>query len=533
MKKLYIYLIACVAMLGFTKCDSLDMEPQSSITDANYWKSDAQFSAFNVGLHAKLRETSYNIFLLGEPRSDIYSGESSYYGGAPQGNEHLPFNTLNVANTGISNFAGMYTVINQLNLMIEKTTETGVLSADAKNYYLGEAYGMRAYLYFHLLRSWGDVIIWTSYTNGASLDLSDLTKGASPAAEVMAQIKSDIEASENAFGNQTRFKYDRHFWSKAATLMLKGEVYLWSGNQMGGGSADFAVAKTALQSLVNYDQELTLNSDFSETFAYNKKNNSEIIFAIRNQLDEFDLWNNNYRLNMVPLKANQLIYFDENFISFKDMPEESYDGLIRFAMKNELYTKVYHDKDSRKRVTMKAVYEQDPDTKEFKYIGVYAHKFRGTLKAGSTVYTNADDYPIYRYADCLLLLAEAKAFLNEDPSAEINAVRERAYGKEYFNANRATLAYPNDNDPEFYANNKFVDPDSKGALEAVLKERLREFIIEGKRWYDLRLAGDKYVLEHTSAVATKLLWPIDANTLTNNKALEQTPGYENKSDEKK
>ena len=533
MKKLYIYLIAGASMLGFTRCDSLDLEPTSSITDANYWKTDAQFSGFNVGLHAKLRETSYNIFLLGEPRSDIYSGESSYYGGAPQGNERLPFNTLNEANTGISNFAGMYTVINQLNLMIAKASETSVLAEDTKNYYLGEAYGMRAYLYFHLLRSWGDVILSTEYTNGASLDISDLTKEASPATEVMAQIKRDIEASENAFGTQTKFKYGRHFWSKAATLMLKGEVYLWSGNQMGGGSADFTIAKTALQSLVNYDQKLTLNTDFAETFAYNKKNNDEIIFAIRNQLDEYDLWNNNYRLNMVPLKTNQLGYFDENFVSFKDLPEESYDGLIRFAMKKELYTKVYHDKDARKRVTFKAVYDQDADTKEFKYIGIYAHKFRGTLKAGSTVYTNADDYPIYRYADCLLLLAEAKAFLNEDPSAEINAVRERAYGKEYFEANRATLAYPNDNDPVFYANNEFADPDNKGALEAVLKERLREFIIEGKRWYDLRLAGDTYVTKHTTATSTKLLWPIDAGTLTNNKALKQTPGYATDNGDKK
>ena len=72
----------------------------------------------------------------------------------------------------------------------------------------------------------------------------------------------------------------------------------------------------------------------------------------------------------------------------------------------------------------------------------------------------------------------------------------------------------------------FVKPDNAGAMEAVLKERMREFMVEGKRWYDLRLAGDEYVLEHTTAEATRLLWPIDKNTLTNNSALKQTPGYE-------
>ena len=64
----------------------------------------------------------------------------------------------------------MYKVINQINLIIAKTKETTVLSEAGKNYYLGEAYGMRAYLYFHLLRSWGDVILYLDYTNGASLD---------------------------------------------------------------------------------------------------------------------------------------------------------------------------------------------------------------------------------------------------------------------------------------------------------------------------------------------------------------------------
>ena len=71
--------------------------------------------------------------------------------------------------------------------MIAKTKETTVLSEAGKNYYLGEAYGMRAYLYFHLLRSWGDVILYLDYTNGASLDLSNLSKAASPAEEVMKQ----------------------------------------------------------------------------------------------------------------------------------------------------------------------------------------------------------------------------------------------------------------------------------------------------------------------------------------------------------
>lgn len=59
------------------------------------------------------------LFLLGEPRADIY-GDTPFGGEATQGMERLPYNTINKENVGISNFAGMYKVINQINLMIAK-----------------------------------------------------------------------------------------------------------------------------------------------------------------------------------------------------------------------------------------------------------------------------------------------------------------------------------------------------------------------------------------------------------------------------
>ncbi len=520
MKKLYTYILAGLSLVLFTRCDALDLAPVSSIADNNYWKSEAQFSTFNVGLHALLRECSYNFFLLGEPRADIY-GDTPFGGEATQGMERLPFNTLNKENVGISNFAGMYKVINQVNLMIEKTNETTVLPEASKKYYLGEAYGMRAYLYFHLLRSWGDVVLYLNYTSGSSLDLSNLAKAASPASEVMAQIKSDVAASESAFGDDYSFKIGRHFWSKAATMMLKGEVYLWSGRQMNGGTTDYTIAKTALEDVKKAN--VSLLTSFPRIFAYDNKKSAEIIFTIHNGKDEYNLWDDRYRQNMAPQQAYMTSnYCNKEGVSFKNLPDGQLNGTIRLQVKYDLFNKAFRDGDTRKDASLAAAYKKETDG-TIRYVAPFANKFKGVLLDGSSTRSFLDDYPIYRYADCLLLLAEAKAFLGEDPAAEINEVRKRAYGAEYFEANKATLAYPNDKG-DFYTGNKYMAGD-ESAIEAILKERMREFFFEGKRWYDLRLLGEEYVTKYSSANTSRLLWPINESALTDNPALDQTSGY--------
>lgn len=520
MKKIILTFMAFVSLLGFTGCDSLDMEPVSSISDANYWKTPDHFKAFNTSLHSLLRLRSYNIFTLGEPRADIY-GDQPFGGEATQGVERLPYNTINAEFTGISNFADFYQTLNQVNLMIEKTEATTLLDDKLKNYYLGEAYGMRAYIYFHLLRSWGKVIISNEATSGNTLDISHLDKAASSEEEVMAQIKKDIEASEKAFGGDYSYSFGKCYWSKAATLMLKGEAYLWSGRQMGGGAADYATAKAALED-IQRNAGLSLQPDFADVFAFTNKENSEIIFAFYSGKDEFNMWNGSWGGNMMPQRAYIGGYCDEAGVSYDDLPGFDMYGLMRYQVKKDHYWKSFRPEDTRRLATLKAVYQKKDDG-TLEYIASFPYKFQGTTLEGSNERNWLDDYPVYRYADCLLMLAEAKALLGEDPAAEINAVRERAYGTEYFNAHRNEVAYPNDKG-EFYANNPFEAGD-ENVMEAILKERLREFFFEGKRWYDLRRFGWEYVSKYSSAQQSRLLWPINEGALTNNRALKQTDGY--------
>lgn len=520
MKKIFKYIVAGCLAVSMTSC--LDLEPVSSITDANFWKDEAQYTAFNTGLHGLLRERAYTIFELGEPRADIYNS-LPFTGEASQGVERMIDNTLNAANPVLSNFGEFYTLINQLNLMIAHSEETDLLDEATRTYYLGEAYGLRAYVYFHLLRAYGDVVLHLDYTEGTSVDITNISKAASPASEVMAQIKSDIAASENAFGDDYSYKYGKCYWSKPATMMLKGEVYLWSGRQMGGGESDYQTAKSALEA-VQQHSGASLLSDFHSIFDYDNKENSEIIFTIHYGRNEYNMWNDTYRQTMVMNAANLTTYCTEDGTPLNETELSGVNGTMRYQVEQDLWYKLYRDGDTRRDGSIKAIYKRDETTGDIAYQAPIAWKFRGVLLDGDAQLSWLDDYPIYRYADCLLMLATAKAFLGEDIATEINAIRERAYGADYFSAHQSELAYPNDADGTFYSGNQFVASDAN-PLEAILKERMREFLFEGKRWYDIRLMGNEFVTKYSTASLDRLLWPIDENSLGENQALKQTPGY--------
>lgn len=498
MKKIILSVLAAVAVLS--GCDKLDLKPISSMTDANAWKSEGFYDAFVAGTNSRFREHSYNMFILGECRSDVFGGQP-FGGEAPQGMENLAQNTLSQSNYVLGNYAAFYTNINQLNLLVFNAKDTELLPATKKGNYLGIGHGMRAFYYFQLLRSWGDLVIVTEPTT--SIDITNLAKAASPAAEVMKLILSDIKASKDAFGTNYGFLEKKGYWSLSATLMLEAEVALWNARNGGSATTEAQTALTALETIQAKVPSLKLLDKYTDVFAYDNKGNAEIIFAVRSQLLETSMWNGGLSGSFLPQSTYLANYFNADGSKI-DTKTQNLFGLMRMMPQLKNFTNI-PDNDSRKLATLKDVYDKDKAL-----IGLYPWKFQGTQEAGATSRSMYDDYPIYRYSDLLLLKAEAKMLLGQSPADEINQVRARAYGSKY---DAATIGFPN------------MAGDSDVA-EAILNERFVEFMFEGKRWYDLRRFGNEYVSKHTTLKdMTKLLWPIDLGTLTNNPALKQTPGY--------
>ncbi|MBL7726501.1 MAG: RagB/SusD family nutrient uptake outer membrane protein, partial [Dinghuibacter sp.] len=248
-----------------------------------------------------------------------------------------------------------------------------------------------------------------------------------------------------------------------------------------------------------------LQGNYADIFDPTKKaNNKEIIFAINYELQQALLGVfGSFQVNSI--QATTLSFAQAATPSVSSV-YPYVNGANRVGMNQAMINRLTAaPADQRITNSFRVMYS---NAAPFGTRGILLTKYIGTTAGTSQIYNN--DFPIYRYADVLLLLAEAKAKLGEDPSAEINAIRQRAYGAGYTPHTNGSIT----------AN-----------MNAILEEYLREFIGEGKRWWALRRAGDSYVYANLNptyfspASTAKFLLPISQAMLTADPFLTQTPGY--------
>lgn len=497
MKK-YIYILLVVIL--FSACERiLDIKPTSSLSYNGFWDNEEGAMSAHAGLYEALRSYAGTIWGLGELRSDIWGGvtiESPY-------NIYIIEQDISISKVPYSNWAGFYSLIHKLNDFIQNVPDIDFRNDTEKNHLIAEAYGIRAYIYFTMLKTWGKVPISTQAQvaiNPAQLSLSRSTE-----VEVMDLIKSDINKSIEYFNNDESFwKAKRFYWSQLATLTLKGEVYIWSGKHLGGGANDYTQAKSALSKVIS-NSNVKLLDNYADIFAYNNKNNQELIFSINYEIDQAT----NFYGSFTGRGAEIHPMFDENGNSLNDLVV---NGANRYGVTEKILLILDDINDSRRNATLLRMYKDNKIYTNYNknaYTGSILKKFFGMVDAGSR--KMVDDIPIFRIADAILLLAEAKNNLGEDPSAEINLVRKRAYGDKF----TAALNYVNSNKDD--------------NTNAILNERLKEFVGEGKRWWDLRRAGNKFVFANNEYLKAgdeyKLLLPISLDMIGRNPALKQTKGY--------
>lgn len=518
MKKILYSLMVIVAAVSFSGCDdTLDLGPIDYYGSGNFWNNESQVESFMVGLHQDLRSMYQMFYYLGEARGGTLRLGTSSMGTSMDNEAPIKANTFTATSTGISNWYGIYAKLLQVNHFI-RSVEDGAefLTADKKGYYLGQAYGLRSLYYFMLYRTYGGVPLeLTVKVLGGVIQAENLYLARSTAAETLDQIKADINKSESSFGNSTAVA-GKYLWSPYATAMLKAHIYLWSakvttGNHTATGAADLQTAKTALQKVMGGN--FSLMTDFSKIFT--QKANSEVIFALNFDREESTNWGHNFLYQPNDLLASAT---DTDGNPFTSDPLNLVNGGVMRHEYKESFVKSFDPTDTRRSGTF------------FEYIravhGAAMKKLIGNYSTTLGTRSYDSDIVIFRYADAILMLAEIENGLGGDPAAYVNQIRTRAYGSEY----------------PVYTGGTFEENE-----KAILKERDKEFVNEGSRWFDLirmQDAGKKSLVFTadanyagvygetpapvlTSNKAYMILWPIDVNVLNGDPLLEQNPGYNN------
>ncbi|MGQ0647255.1 MAG: RagB/SusD family nutrient uptake outer membrane protein [Gemmatimonadaceae bacterium] len=478
-----------IALLAATGCtENLVVDPTSTITVNSFWKSPEDARGALAGMYVRFRgEAGLNLYVWGGSRSEeLTTGVE-----ASEGRERFFLNTLDATNAG-PDWLRLYTVVHDANLILKYVPRVTFVSENEPKEILAQAYAMRAYAYFIMARTWGGVPIVKEPTE--SYDPVGSLRPRDDVARVFELIKQDADSALALFPTST-FPACRCQWSRPAVNALKGDVHLWTAKRRGGGAADFTTALQALQSAAAAD--VTLLPRVADVFAYTSKGNREILMAVRHQdLESGENWGNTMyirddQIGAVNASARALV--------------GTGGGASRWTPSPTLRQQFTFD-DSRRDATFAELFRMRGADSTF-YAAV-ALKYKGFVTSGSRRFM--DDVVLYRHADVLLMIAEAKNGLGQDPSSEMNAVRQRAYGAS-FPSHRFTSAGQQQND----------------AL--ILKERLLELALEGKRWWDLVRFGKAFELapslQTRASQAHLLLWPISQTTISLDPKVTQNPGY--------
>ena len=172
-----IYLLA--AGLALVSCSLLDVENPSSIYGSGYWKTKGEVSSYLTGTYTSFRSCCNSLEHF-EARSDVFIGglEGS---GSNQWAQNL------TALNGIS-WGSWYTVIQHCNMILANIDKVSYTDQNEKNDILGQVYTLRAYMYFSLIRLYGDVPLELEATQSSNKPMLER----SPKDKVMERILLDL-----------------------------------------------------------------------------------------------------------------------------------------------------------------------------------------------------------------------------------------------------------------------------------------------------------------------------------------------------
>jgi hypothetical protein len=424
MKKTIIYIITILAV---TACSDnfTDLAPVSNRNEANFYNNADDFI---FGINASYRGLQSNevygraYWTMFEMRGDNSDQGPDQTGLASQ------FTVINTFTEDALNqqidaaWKGSYRVIANSNVIISRIEGIEIESA-LKKRIIGEALFLRSLMFYHLAVAYGNIPLQLKpFIPGEKLTQVDATA-------VYNQLTIDLKQAEENLG-QAYGASDVGRATKGAAATLLAKVYLTLGQK-----GEAAIVLKRIMSTYNY----TLLPDYAKLWGNANENNGESIFEVQylsGGIDQGSSFTNDFSPSS----------FLQNGQGFgRNRPTA--------ALQNS-----YEVNDKRFEISMGTSYiNASNDVIVANYIKKYS---------GNPPVENDSDinFVVFRYADVLLMLAEAIGESTES-YGYINQVRNRA-------------GLPN------------INSLSSGTFaEKLLQERRVELAFENHRWADLKRFG--------------------------------------------
>jgi hypothetical protein len=515
MKRIFSILALMILLSGTWGCqDWLNIKPESEVVLEDFWQNESQVNQALAACYRSLTEQNVmsRMLVWGELRSDDVT-----FGSDMPVDMYKMVNVDIAPSNGYCQWGPIYTVINYCNNFLHFAPQVVDLDANFTESKLhsveAEVLTIRALAYFYLVRTFKEV----PWIDQPSIDdAQDYKVPKSPEGVVLDNIEADlITALKYARTNYEKTVYDKGRITRNAVRALLADIYLW--REKYGQSIDMCN-----QILDNPGTlELVDGKDVLRQVFY-QGNSTESIFEL-----QFDDDN----------QFNQILH-DFYGYSGNMSGEWSFPGVLVTGQYRSFNIKGAAGIESENDIRQKDFLR--PETGGDKY---YVFKYAGALREENST-TNFSTYYyrnttanwiVYRLSDIILMKAEALIQLGNDNEEAMRMIN-MTYLRSNFKEGTEPLKLDNYN--------------TKGDLEKLLlRERQRELMFEGKRWFDLmRLARRadsptpllNYVLKkftgNSSIQFTKmsvmdaLYLPIHTDELKANTALEQNPFYETTGD---
>jgi starch-binding outer membrane protein, SusD/RagB family len=495
MKNLKIAYIFFTFLLVFSCSDTfVDVESEDENSEA-YFNSESDYQLALVAAYDYLQSTA-KFYQFAEIASDnaLCGGESATDSPYIQQIDDMIHSPVGQSSGGLRTmWQWMYEAVNRCNYIMEFQDKTDFSN---KTSVIAQTRFLRAYYNFILVKWWGDVPMLVD----KRIQFGDqFTIDRTPKVDVYALIEADLIFAAD---NLPYVQNETGRVTKGAAQALLGKAYLYQDK--------FTEAASVLQELINNGPHRLLTSiEYPNMFERDWENNIESVFEVQySDVDggSFDCFQ--------CLEGNYSVYFNgpRGFVDATG----KFDAGYSFNVLTQEVVDAFEPGDLRYETSILDIEQYIIDnpgssydaTAGYEQTGYFNRKYiarKGDLNIGDAALTNPDNYRAIRFADVLLMAAEA---LNRQPSPDDTTA------KIYLNRVRNRAGLGN------------VSTSGTNLTNDIYKERRVELVGEGHRFFDLVRTG-RAAQEIDGFVAGKhelFPIPIEEIQLSGNR-WEQNPLY--------